>query len=83
MSRSKARARLKPRSKYTWRDAPDSVLLSHLPDSHQLDRAESLNPNLRTMDRYLAGEQTAVAIISSWQPDYSAFIVARAAPRDE
>lgn len=66
--------RLKRPSRYTWRDAPDSVLLSHLPASHELDRAESLCPTVNTIQRYVDGEETAVGIIDSWQPDFSSLI---------
>jgi hypothetical protein len=67
--------RLKRPSRYTWRDAPDSVLLSHLPDSHELDRAESLCPTVSTIQRYVDGEETARGVIDAWCPDYSSLIV--------
>ena len=62
--------KLKKPSKYTWRQAPDSVLLAHLPDSHRLDRAESLCPTLSTIERAVDGEILARAIIASWQPTF-------------
>lgn len=64
--------KLKPRSKYTWRQAPDSVLLAHLPDSHRLDHAESLCPTLSTIERAVDGEVLARAIIAAWQPTFHA-----------
>jgi hypothetical protein len=69
------KTRLKHRSKYTWRDAPDSVLLAHLPTNHRLDRAESLCPTVSTVERAADGEAVAAAIISHWQADFSSYIV--------
>ena len=66
-----ARHKLKAKSKYTWRQAPDSVLLAHLPDSHRLDRAESLCPTISTIERAVDGEVLARAIIAAWQPTFS------------
>jgi hypothetical protein len=66
----KKKPKLKPHSKYTWRQAPDSVLLAHLPTSHRLDRAESLCPTLSTVERAVAGEAVAAAIIAAWQPSF-------------
>lgn len=50
------KTRCKPKSSYTWRQAPDSVLLAHLPTSHHLDRAETLCPTLSTVERAVSGD---------------------------
>ena len=68
------KTRLKHRSKYTWRDAPDSVLLAHLPTNHRLDRAESLCPTVGTVQRAVDGEAVAAAIIAHWRPDFRPYI---------
>jgi hypothetical protein len=62
--------RTKPKSPYTWRQAPDEVLLAHLPDSHSLDRAESICPTASTVERAAAGEKVARAIIDAWKPKF-------------
>jgi hypothetical protein len=68
---SKPRTHIRP-DPVTWRVAPDSVLLAHLPTSHLLDRAESLCPTLSTIERAadatVPGHRAARAIIAAWQP---------------
>jgi hypothetical protein len=67
--------RTKPKSPYTWRQAPDSVLLAHLPTNHTLDRPESICPTASTVERAVAGEAVAAEIIAAWRPDYREFVV--------
>ena len=50
--------------------------IAELPSQPGPDRrAESLCPTASTIERAAAGEKVASAIIASWRPDFSEFII--------
>ncbi|HEY5056457.1 MAG TPA: hypothetical protein VII58_09865 [Acidobacteriaceae bacterium] len=50
--------------KITWRNYPDSL---HAPFK-RLPCGQSLRPNLKVMEDYVAGSSVARAIVASWNP---------------
>jgi hypothetical protein len=74
---SQRKHRRTPRTrKKTWsRDIPDSILLCHSTRS-ALDRAESLNPDVSTIEKALGleggtgAQAAAAAIIAAWAPKF-------------
>jgi hypothetical protein len=50
--------------KITWRNYPDSL---HAPFK-RLPCGQSLRPNLKVMEDYVAGSSVACAIVASWNP---------------
>lgn len=82
MSQRKQRKTPRTKKKGWNRDIPDSILLCHSTRS-ALDRAESLHPDLATIEKCAGvtggkgAQEAAREIIAHWQPDYSQFIVVR------